>query len=100
MQPPYFLRRGFPPSGTCGEGNKAAALEASRKDIQRERKCYTKWVADRSAGSLLLTSLARTPLDLKINPARLTAPACKPSRLKFVERYRAVGSFWKLCELV
>ena len=25
MQPPYFLRRGFPPSR--GEGNKAAALE-------------------------------------------------------------------------
>ena len=28
MQPPYFLRRGF--EGTRGEGNKAAALEASK----------------------------------------------------------------------
>ena len=31
MQPPHFLCRGFPPlEGTHGEGNKAAALEASR----------------------------------------------------------------------
>ena len=32
MQPPYFLRRGFPPSEnerTHGEGNEAAALEAT-----------------------------------------------------------------------
>ena len=38
MQPPYFLRCGFPRfprEGTRGEGNKAAALEAKKQVVSR-----------------------------------------------------------------